>query len=140
MKAFVFPVIALTFGLYGLCGADLVLVLAQALSYLRGRWVGDDGTDYFAGCRRITIPVLALAGGGDWLIAPLPAATVEMLRHATFGFWSTQLTNWPVSAKPAPTWMTRLATRLRSRSIAANPSLSCRRGTKSSRSCPANAW
>lgn len=37
---------------------------------LRGRWVGDDGTDYFAGCRRITVPVLALAGGGDWLIAP----------------------------------------------------------------------
>lgn len=37
---------------------------------LSGRWHGDDGTDYFANCARITVPVLALAGGGDWAIAP----------------------------------------------------------------------
>jgi pimeloyl-ACP methyl ester carboxylesterase len=37
---------------------------------LRGRWHGEDGTDYFAACRAITAPVLALAGGGDWLISP----------------------------------------------------------------------
>jgi len=55
---------------------------------LRGRWVGDDGTDYFAGCRRITVPVLALAGGGDWLIAP-PSVCEDLVdafasRDATF--------------------------------------------------------
>lgn len=37
---------------------------------LRGRWWGDDGTDYFVGCRRLSMPVLALAGRGDRLIAP----------------------------------------------------------------------
>ncbi len=37
---------------------------------LRGRWHGDDGTDYFANARRIETPVLALAGGGDRFIAP----------------------------------------------------------------------
>ena len=37
---------------------------------LSGRWHGDDGTDYFANCARVTVPVLALAGGGDWMIAP----------------------------------------------------------------------
>ncbi len=45
---------------------------------LGGRWVGEDGTDYFAACGRITVPVLALAGGGDWLIAP-PAACEDLV-------------------------------------------------------------
>ncbi len=37
---------------------------------LSGQWRGDDGTDYFANCASITVPILALAGGGDWAIAP----------------------------------------------------------------------
>lgn len=37
---------------------------------LRRRWQSNDGTDYLAGCSQVTIPLLALAGGGDWLIAP----------------------------------------------------------------------
>jgi predicted alpha/beta hydrolase len=37
---------------------------------VRGEWHGDDGTDYFAQLRRVTAPVLALAGGGDHLVAP----------------------------------------------------------------------
>lgn len=37
---------------------------------LRGRWQGDDGTDYYANARRVGVPLLALSGGGDWLIAP----------------------------------------------------------------------
>ncbi len=37
---------------------------------LRGRWHSDDGTDYYANARRIGVPLLGLAGGGDWLIAP----------------------------------------------------------------------
>lgn len=46
-------------------------IFAQWMRWnLRGRWLGDDGTDYYANARRITAPVLAVAGGGDWLIAP----------------------------------------------------------------------
>ena len=37
---------------------------------LSGRWLGDDGTDYFANCARVTCPVLALSGGGDRVWAP----------------------------------------------------------------------
>lgn len=37
---------------------------------LRGEWHGDDGTDYFASLARVTAPILALAGGGDRLVAP----------------------------------------------------------------------
>lgn len=46
-------------------------IMEQYMRWNLGRrWIGDDGTDYYANCRRITVPVLALAGGGDWLIAP----------------------------------------------------------------------
>jgi len=37
---------------------------------LSGRWLGDDGTDYFANCARVTCPVLALSGAGDRIWAP----------------------------------------------------------------------
>ena len=36
---------------------------------VRGRWIGDSGTDYLANARRIGVPALALAGSRD-LIAP----------------------------------------------------------------------
>lgn len=45
---------------------------------LRRRWLGEDGTDYFDGCRRITVPTLALAAGGDRLIAP-PALCQDLV-------------------------------------------------------------
>lgn len=46
-------------------------IFAQWMRWnLRGRWLGDDGTDYFGLARRVSAPALALAGGGDRLIAP----------------------------------------------------------------------
>jgi oxygen-independent coproporphyrinogen-3 oxidase len=45
---------------------------------LRGRWEGEDGTDYFANCATIRCPTLALAGAGDWLIAP-PGRCADLL-------------------------------------------------------------
>jgi predicted alpha/beta hydrolase len=46
-------------------------IFAQWMKWnLRGRWHGSDGTDYYANARRIAVPVLGIAGGGDWLIAP----------------------------------------------------------------------
>lgn len=44
---------------------------------VRGRWIGTDGTDYLANARRVTVPVLALAGAGD-IIAP-PSACRALL-------------------------------------------------------------
>jgi len=51
---------------------------------LTGRWRGDDGTDYFANCAAITIPILALAGGGDWAIAP-PSLCEDLLNATSSG-------------------------------------------------------
>ncbi|OGU00198.1 MAG: hypothetical protein A2085_00750 [Gemmatimonadetes bacterium GWC2_71_10] len=45
---------------------------------LRGEWHGTDGTDYFASLARVVVPVLALAGGGDHLVAP-PRACEQLL-------------------------------------------------------------
>lgn len=36
----------------------------------KGRWTGKDGFDYLEGLRRITVPTLCFAGGGDRFIAP----------------------------------------------------------------------
>jgi oxygen-independent coproporphyrinogen-3 oxidase len=59
-------------------------ILEQWMSWnLRGRWLGDDGTDYFAACRNVTVPVLSLAGGGDRFIAP--ARTCRNLLDAMGG-------------------------------------------------------
>lgn len=54
-------------------------IFAQWMRWnLRGRWLGEDGTDYFANARNVSAPALALAGGGDWLIAP-PALCRDLL-------------------------------------------------------------
>jgi len=37
---------------------------------VRGRWLGEDGTDYLSGARRIAAPVLAIAGTGDVIASP----------------------------------------------------------------------
>jgi oxygen-independent coproporphyrinogen-3 oxidase len=55
-------------------------IFAQWMRWnLRGRWLGADGTDYYALTRRVTAPVLGLAGGGDWLIAP-PALCEDLVQ------------------------------------------------------------
>lgn len=60
-------------------------IFAQWMRWnLRGEWHGDDGTDYFANCRRVRVPVLALAGGGDWLVAP-PAVCEDLLEACGSG-------------------------------------------------------
>jgi len=46
---------------------------------LRGCWVGEDGTDYYANCARIRAAHFALAGRGDRAIAP-PAACEDLVR------------------------------------------------------------
>jgi oxygen-independent coproporphyrinogen-3 oxidase len=51
---------------------------------LSGRWHGEDGTDYFANCARVTAPILALAGAGDWAIAP-PALCEDLVDATTSG-------------------------------------------------------
>jgi len=57
-------------------------IFAQWMRWnLRGRWLGNDGTDYYANTRRVRSRLLALAGGGDWLIAP--PALCEDLADAT---------------------------------------------------------
>jgi oxygen-independent coproporphyrinogen-3 oxidase len=46
-------------------------ILTQWLGWnLKGAWIGEDGTDYFGACRDVRLPVLAIAGAGDWLMAP----------------------------------------------------------------------
>ncbi|MFI5278995.1 MAG: alpha/beta fold hydrolase [Gemmatimonadales bacterium] len=37
---------------------------------VRGRWIGTDGTDYLAAAARVTAPVLAVAGAGDFIAPP----------------------------------------------------------------------
>jgi predicted alpha/beta hydrolase len=50
---------------------ELARVMAQWMTWnLRGRWRGDDGTDYGARLRDVRVPVLAMAGAGDRLWAP----------------------------------------------------------------------
>lgn len=46
-------------------------IMGQWMAWnIRGRWIGDDGTDYLASARRVTVPVLALAGAGDFIAPP----------------------------------------------------------------------
>jgi predicted alpha/beta hydrolase len=53
-------------------------IMGQWMSWnVRQRWIGDDGTDYLANARRITVPALAVAGAGD-IIAP-PSACRGLL-------------------------------------------------------------
>jgi len=37
---------------------------------VRGRWLGTDGFDYFAGLAALSTPYLGVAGGADWIFAP----------------------------------------------------------------------
>ncbi len=46
-------------------------VMAQWMTWnLEGHWVGDDGTDYQSLLARLELPILFLAGAGDYLEAP----------------------------------------------------------------------
>jgi predicted alpha/beta hydrolase len=84
------PLAAIGYGITRLCGRfparalgigpedEHPGIMAQWMAWnVRGRWIGADGTDYLAHARRVTVPVLALAGAGDF-IAP-PAACRALL-------------------------------------------------------------
>jgi len=45
---------------------------------LERAFLGDDGFNYMTALARVTLPVLSLAGAGDWLVAP-PAGCRELL-------------------------------------------------------------
>ena len=47
---------------------------------LSGRWRSPEGVDYLADLHRVEVPVLAVAGGGDALLAP-PAAVHDLLQR-----------------------------------------------------------
>jgi predicted alpha/beta hydrolase len=50
---------------------ELPGVMEQWMDWnLRGRWTGDDGTDYGEALRRLRMPVMVVAGGGDTRFAP----------------------------------------------------------------------
>lgn len=53
---------------------ELGAVMAQWMTWnIEGHWTADDGSDYEAGMRRLRVPLLTLAGAGDWTFSP-PAA------------------------------------------------------------------
>jgi len=46
-------------------------IIAEWMEWnVRGRWVGVDGFDYFAGLAALSTPYLGIAGSSDWLFAP----------------------------------------------------------------------
>ena len=46
-------------------------VIAEWMEWnVRGRWLGMDGFDYFAGLAALSTPYLGVAGGADWIFAP----------------------------------------------------------------------
>ena len=46
-------------------------IIAEWMEWnVRGRWLGVDGFDYFAGLAALNIPYLGVAGGADWIFAP----------------------------------------------------------------------
>ncbi len=46
-------------------------IIAEWMEWnVRGRWVGVDGFDYFAGLAALSTPYLGVAGSSDWLFAP----------------------------------------------------------------------
>jgi predicted alpha/beta hydrolase len=53
---------------------ELAGVMEQWMGWnFDGRWLGDDGTDYGARVADLDLPVLVVAGAGDWIWAPPPA-------------------------------------------------------------------
>jgi alpha-beta hydrolase superfamily lysophospholipase len=46
-------------------------IIAEWMEWnVRGRWIGTDGFDYFAGLAALSTPYLGVAGGSDWIFAP----------------------------------------------------------------------
>jgi len=46
-------------------------IIAEWMEWnVRGRWLGMDGFDYFAGLAALSTPYLGVAGGADWIFAP----------------------------------------------------------------------
>lgn len=53
---------------------ELAGVMAQWMTWnVNERWVGDDGTDYYAAFPRISVPAFIIAANGDWMWAPPPS-------------------------------------------------------------------
>jgi hypothetical protein len=46
-------------------------IIAEWMEWnVRGRWLGMDGFDYFAGLAALSTPYLGVASGADWIFAP----------------------------------------------------------------------
>ena len=62
-----FPARALRFGNED----EAAEIIAEWMEWnVRGRWLGMDGFDYFAGLAALSTPYLGVAGGADWIFAP----------------------------------------------------------------------
>jgi hypothetical protein len=60
-------------------------VIAEWMEWnVRGRWLGTDGFDYFAGLAALSTPYLGVAGGADWIFAP-PKACQQVVERVGTG-------------------------------------------------------
>lgn len=74
----VFPAPALGLGPENEAGR----ILADWMGWnVAGRWIGQDGFDYFAGLSSLASPLLSVVGGADWLFAP-PSACADVVERA----------------------------------------------------------
>ena len=59
-------------------------IIAEWMEWnVRGRWLGTDGFDYFAGLAALSTPYLGVAGGADWIFAPPKACRQVVERVGT---------------------------------------------------------
>ncbi|HLQ59559.1 MAG TPA: alpha/beta fold hydrolase [Gemmatimonadales bacterium] len=76
-----FPARALRFGNED----EAAEIIAEWMEWnVRGRWLGTDGFDYFAGLAALSTPYLGVAGGADWVFAP-PKACREVVERVGTG-------------------------------------------------------
>src|SRR5712691_4731748 len=60
-------------------------IIAEWMEWnVRGRWLGTDGFDYFAGLAALSTPYLGVAGGADWIFAP-PKACQQVVERVGTG-------------------------------------------------------
>ena len=76
-----FPARALRFGNED----EAAEIIAEWMEWnVRGRWLGMDGFDYFAGLAALSTPYLGVAGGADWIFAP-PKACRQVVERVGAG-------------------------------------------------------
>src|SRR5260221_2826663 len=57
-------------------------IIAEWMEWnVRGRWLGTDGFDYFAGLAALSTPYLGVAGGARWMVSP-PHASQQVVDRA----------------------------------------------------------